>query len=118
MPSGCERTLRFLPRSGLGEPLAAEVGEHAGRCLRCRLELARHHRLLRLLGQLAEERSELPPGLLADVLAAIEEAATRSVRRSLITGRRAACAAACLAAAAAGVVVRRLRGERPATAGV
>ncbi len=64
------------------------VVEHVGRCLRCQSELAKYHKLLRLLNQLRGARVEPPPGAVTDVLDAIEDAAQRRVIRSALSGRR------------------------------
>jgi predicted anti-sigma-YlaC factor YlaD len=53
---------------------------HLGSCLSCQAELARYRRLARLLAQLRDERAELPPGLLNDVLATVERAARSRAR--------------------------------------
>jgi predicted anti-sigma-YlaC factor YlaD len=102
-----------LPEACRGELPHRDLDAHVGSCLRCRLELARYERLFRLLGQLAADCVEPPPGVLTDVLSAIETAAARSAARTLLTGRRIAYAGACLGAALTGVlVVAKGRGER------
>jgi len=50
--------------------------------------LARHRRLLRILGELRSTEVPLPPSLLTDVLDAVERAATRSVVRSALARHR------------------------------
>jgi hypothetical protein len=94
------------------------VVEHVGRCLRCQSELAKYRRLLRLLNQLRATRIEPPPGAVADVLGALEEAAQRRVIRSALSGRRLVYVGAIAAPAAAVVAVTvarraRLRRVRP-----
>ena len=120
MPSVCEQVAERLPEACRGELPHRDLDAHVASCLRCRLELARYERLFRLLGQLAGDRVDPPPGVLSDVLAAIEAAAARSAVRTVLTGRRIAYAGACLTAALTGVVVVfKGRGERalPASGG-
>jgi hypothetical protein len=88
------------------------VVEHVGHCLRCQSELAKYHKLLRLLNQLRAIRIEPPPGAVADVLDALEEAAQRRVIRSALGGRRLAYAGAIVAPAAAIVAVTAVRRGR------
>jgi hypothetical protein len=115
----CVEVARVLP-SILDGGFAAEevVVEHVGECLRCQLELAKYRRLLRLLNQLRATRVEPPPGAVADVLNALEQAAQRRVIRSALAGRRliyAGAVAAPTAMVVAVTVVRRgrLRRVRP-----
>jgi hypothetical protein len=74
---------------------------HVESCLRCQAELSRYRRLVRLLHQLQAPDIELPAGLVAEVLTALEQAANRRLVRSLLTGRREAYAGALLGAGAA-----------------
>ena len=95
-----------------------QVVDHVGSCLRCQSELAKYHKLLRLLNQLRAHRVEPPPGVVADVLDALEKAAQRRVIRSVLTGRRLVYAGALAASAGAVVAVTvarrgRLRRVRP-----
>jgi|SRR5271165_5260755 len=101
-----------------GSFAAETVIAHVGSCLRCQSELARYRKLLRLLNQLRGHRIEPPPGAVADVLGALEDAAQRRVIRSALAGRRLAYAGALAAPAAAVVAVTvarrgRLRRVRP-----
>ena len=68
---------------------------------------ARYRRLVRLLHQLRTPEIEPPVGVIGEVLAVLEQAATRRVVRSLLTGRRAAYAGALVGAggATAGLVI-------------
>ena len=89
--------------------VAPDVVAFVGSDLRSQAELARYRRMLRSLRLLRDVRVEPAPGLLADTLAALEQA-DRHVR--LITGRRIAYAGAvggvaAGAAATAVVLVRR-----------
>jgi hypothetical protein len=88
---------------------------HVGSCLRCQADLVQHRRMLRALRSLREDVLEPTPGLVADVLAHIEEAGERTAIRSLLTGRRVAyiggLAAATAAAGAAGALVLATRGR-------
>ncbi len=80
--------------------------------LRCQAELARYRKLLRTLQQLRTRYLEPSPGLLAQTLAALEEASERRALRSVLTGRRIAYGAiggAVAAGAATAVLVARSR---------
>ncbi len=105
----CDHLARHLPAAARGEQHADIVAPHVASCLRCRLELLRWRRLFRALDALGEDRAELPPGLVAEVLATIETAARESARRTLVTGRRVAYGVACVGAALTGVLVARGR---------
>jgi len=109
----CAGVAEDLPAILDGESPAAEaVVEHVGSCLRCQAELARYHKLLRLLNQLRAHGIEPPPGAVADVLVALEEAAQRRVIRSVLSGRRLAYAGAVAAPAAAVVALTVMRRAR------
>ncbi|MGA2530003.1 MAG: hypothetical protein ABSG36_12670 [Acidimicrobiales bacterium] len=114
----CGEVALALPSILDGGFVADEVVvEHVGECLRCQAELAKYHKLLRLLNQLRAARVEPPPGTVTDILGALEQAAHRRVIRSVLTGRRLVFGGA-LAAAGAIVAVTaarrgRLRRVRP-----
>jgi hypothetical protein len=115
----CEAVAERLPAIvDAGEEAHGPVIRHVERCLRCQAELAQYRRLLRVLHQLRTEVIEPAPGLLADILAAIEAAGERRAIRSLLRGRRVAylggIAAATAAGAAAGVIVAVSRSRRRA----
>lgn len=119
--------------AALGEHLAAAASDpaaldrvtrhHVESCLRCQADLVQHRRVLRALRSLRTEVLEPAPGLVAEVLAHIEEAGERQAVRSLLTGRRAAyiggLAAATAAAGAAGaiVIISRTKARRLPLAG-
>ena len=63
---------------------------HVDRCLRCQAELVQYRKLLRALHNLRTEVLEPAPGMVADILAYIEEAGERRAVRSMLSGRRAA----------------------------
>ena len=115
----CAEVALVLPSILDGASSADEVVvEHVGACLRCQAELARYRKLLRLLNQIRSYRVEPPPGAVADVLCALEEAAQRRVIRSVLSGRRLVYAGAFAAPAAVIVAVTvvhraRLRRLRP-----
>jgi hypothetical protein len=115
----CAEVALALPSILDGGSSADEiVVEHVGECLRCQSELAKYRKLLRLLNQLRAARVEPPPGAVADVLGALEEAAQRRVIRSALSGRRLVYAGALAAPAAAILAVTvarrgRLRRVRP-----
>ena len=54
---------------------------HVERCLRCQAELVQYRKLLRALHALRTEVLEPAPGLLADILAGLEEAGERRAVR-------------------------------------
>ena len=115
----CAEVALVLPSILDGDSAADEaVVQHVGACLRCQAELARYRRLLRLLNQIRSYRVEPPPGAVADVLCALEEAAQRRVIRSVLSGRRLVYVGAFAAPAAVIVAVTvvhraRLRRLRP-----
>lgn len=115
----CAEVAEALPSilDGASEPVDGLV-THVGGCLRCQAELARYRRLLRLLNQLGAATVEPPPGAVADVLAAIEQAAQRRIVSSALSGHRLAYAGAILVPAGAIVAVgiahrSRLRRVQP-----
>jgi hypothetical protein len=92
---------------------------HVEQCLRCQAELVQHRRILRTMRALRTELLEPAPGLLAEILATVEEAGERHAVRSLLSGRRGAylggLAAATAAGAGAAIVLasRSRRGRLP-----
>jgi hypothetical protein len=109
----------------LGEALAATAEgdaslgraerRHVERCLRCQAEVVQYRKLLRAMRTLRTDVLEPAPGLLADILAGLEEAGERHAIRSILTGRRAAYLgglAAATAAASAGAIVFASRARR------
>ncbi|MFN8039505.1 MAG: hypothetical protein U0Q07_09875 [Acidimicrobiales bacterium] len=76
---------------------------HVEHCLRCQAELVQYRKLLRALHAMRTEVLQPAPGLLPEILVALEEAGERSALRAVITGRRAAYLGG-VAAAAAGAV--------------
>ncbi len=111
----------------LGDALAGAVdGSHAfdaaarahiDQCLRCQAEMAQYRKLLRVLRSLRSELAEPGPGLLSDVLDAVEAAGERHAIRLILQGRRAAylggiAAATAGAAATAAVLMSRSRRGR------
>ncbi len=100
---------------GGADALDRATRRHVGQCLRCQAELVQYRRLLRALHALRTEVLEPAPGLLADILASVEEAGERHAVRSLLGGRRAAYLgglAAATAAGAAGAIVLTTRSRR------
>jgi hypothetical protein len=75
---------------------------HVERCLRCQAELVQYRKLLRALHAMRTEVLEPAPGLLADILATLEEAGERHAIRSLLRGHRVAYLGGLAAAGAAG----------------
>lgn len=97
--------------------LGRDERRHVERCLQCQAELVQYRKLLRTMRTMRTEVLEPAPGVLAGILATLEEAGERRAIRSLISGHRAAYLgglAAATAAGAAGAIVfasrtRRLR---------
>ncbi len=93
---------------------------HVERCLRCQAEIVQYRKLLRAMHSLRTDVLEPAPGLLADILANLEEAGERHAIRSLLSGRRMAYVgglAAATAAGAAGAIVFATRTRRARLAG-
>lgn len=105
--------------SDVAEGAAALDGQerrHVDHCLRCQAELVQYRKLLRALRALRVQVIEPAPGLLPDLLAAIEEAGERRALRDLLDGRRVAylggLAAAATAAGVGGALVIANRSRR------
>jgi anti-sigma factor RsiW len=79
-----------------------ELRRHVETCLRCQAELAQYRKVLKALHLLRTEVLEPAPGMLPDLLAALEAAGERRAMRHLLTGRRAAYVGGIAAATAAG----------------
>ena len=105
-----------------GRAAPGPMVSHVETCLGCQAELARYRRLVRLLHQLrASDDVVLPAGVMAEVLAALEEAANRRLVRSLLTGRTVMYGGAALAAAGAAiglVVIARAHAGDPSASAV
>jgi hypothetical protein len=100
--------------------LSRSQRRHVERCLRCQAEVVQYRKLLRAMRTMRTEVLEPAPGLLADVLAAIEGAGERQAVTSLLSGRRMAYLgglAAATAAGAAGALVFATRTRRTRLAG-
>ena len=81
---------------------------HVESCLRCQAEVVQYRKLLRALHAMRTEVLEPSPGLVSDILAALEEAGEKHAIRSMLSGRRVAYVggiAAATAAGAAGAIV-------------
>ena len=95
--------------------LSRRERRHVEACLRCQADLVQYRRLLRTLRSLRTEVLEPAPGLLADILATLEQAGERHAIRGVLNGRRAAYLggiAAATAAGAAGALVLAARNRR------
>ena len=91
----CDDVARILPEAvDNGAAVELSVQRHIESCLRCQAELARYRKMLRGLQLLRTRYLEPAPGLLAQTLAAIEEAGERQAVRSILSGRRLAYAGA------------------------
>ena len=103
-----------------GPQLTRAERRHVERCLRCQAEVVQYRKLLRTLRTLRTDVLEPAPGMLADILATIEEAGERQAVRSVLSGRRIAYLgglAAATAAGAAGALVFATRTRRTRLAG-
>jgi hypothetical protein len=106
--------------AGAEGTLSRSERRHVERCLRCQAEVVQYRKLLRTLRTLRTDVLEPAPGLLADILATIEEAGERQAVRSVLNGRRIAYLgglAAATAAGAAGALVFATRTRRARLAG-
>jgi len=106
----CDAVAELLPQVvEHGGSVDRPVLEHVEGCLRCQAELVQYRKLLKALRQLRTEVLEPAPGTLTSILANLEAAGERGAIRSLLTGRRAAyvggIAVATAAAGAAGALV-------------
>ena len=88
--------------------LESRARRHVESCLRCQAELVQYRKLLRALRAMRTEVLEPAPGLVSDVLAAIEQAGERKAVQGMLSGRKVAYVggiAAATAAGAAGAIV-------------
>jgi hypothetical protein len=112
----CESVAERLPNIVEGAKADATVTAHVESCLRCQAELVQYRKLLRSLHQLRTEVLEPAPGTLTSILANLEAAGERGAIRSMLSGRRAAyvggIAVATAAAGAAGALVLASRAKR------
>ena len=101
----CDEVAPLLPAMSDGTVvLPSDMAAHVEHCLRCPAELVQHRRVLRPLRSLRAEVLEPAPGMLTDVLAAVEEVGERHAVRSLLRRRRVAYGAGVAAATVAGVI--------------
>jgi hypothetical protein len=112
----CDEVAALLPSAvENGAGVEQSVQRHIESCLRCQAELARYRRMLRGLQLLRTRYLEPNPGLLAQTLAAIEEAGEQRAVHSILSGRRIAYvgaiggAAVAATAATAAMLVHRAR---------
>jgi hypothetical protein len=116
-PLRCDEVSALLSDAADGSGiLDAPARHHVDRCLRCQAELVQYRKLLRALHALRVQVLEPAPGLLPDILAAIEEAGERRALRELLDGRKVAylggLAAAATAAGVGGALVMASRSRR------
>ena len=120
-PVTCESVAALLPAVIDGNERAdRRVRKHVESCLRCQAELVQYRKLLRALRQLRTEVLEPSPGLLAGILAGLEEAGERGAIRSLLSGHKAAylggLAVATAAAGSAATIILVTRKRTPRVA--
>ena len=118
----CDEVAPLLPAMSDGTVvLPSDMAAHVEHCLRCQAELVQHRRVLRTLRSLRAEVLEPAPGMLTDVLAAVEEVGERHAVRSLLRRRRVAYGAGVAAATVAGgigaVVINSRSRRSPSLAG-
>jgi hypothetical protein len=92
---------------------------HVEHCLRCQAEMVQYRKVLRAMRTMRTEVLEPAPGLVSDILANLEAAGERRAIRSMIAGHRTAYLgglAAATAAGAAGAIVFASRARRVRTA--
>lgn len=109
----CDDVADALPAIVDGAQVAdLEVQRHIGACLRCQAELVQYRKVLRVLHELRTEVLEPSPGLVPDLLAALEAAGERRAIHHLLNGRRVAYVggiAAATAGAAGAILASRAR---------
>ena len=112
----CDRHAESLPGVVDGSARLDRSGRrHVASCLRCQADLAQYRRLMRTMVHLGEETLTPPPGLLTEILAAVELAGESRSARLVLTGRKVAYVggiAAATAAAGAGAAIVFTRGRR------
>lgn len=113
----CDEVAVALPAIVDGLEVAdIEVQRHVAACLRCQAELVQYRKVLRTLHQLRTEVLVPVPGLVPDILAALEAAGERRAMHNLLNGRRVAyvsgIAAATAAGAAGAILANRARNRR------
>jgi len=112
----CDELSEALAATADGSALlGGDERDHVERCLRCQAEMVQYRRLLRTMRAMRTDVLEPAPGLLADLLAGLEEAGERRAIRSMISGHKAAYLgglAAATAAGAAGAIVFASRVRR------
>jgi hypothetical protein len=109
----CMRTRAALPGIDELAELGADQRGHIAGCLRCQADAARYRKLRRALRDLRRCTERDDPGVLAGILAALDDYDARVARRAAAIGR-AAIVLGGLAAATAGATgaVALARGRR------
>jgi hypothetical protein len=112
----CDEAVEFVAQAADGTPVADRgARRHIERCLRCQAELVQYRKLLKALHTMRTEILEPAPGLLPEILANIEAAGERHAIRSMLSGRRVAYLggiAAATGAAAAGAIIVASRSRK------
>jgi hypothetical protein len=100
----CADVADLLPDAAEGNVvLGAPARLHVEHCLRCQAEVVQYRRVLRAMRAMRTDVLAPSPGLLPEVLAALEEAGERRALRSLLQGRKVAYMGGIAAATAAGL---------------
>jgi len=112
----CDDVADLLGPAATGESLLpGEARRHVEQCLRCQAEIVQYRKLFRALRTMRVELLQPAPGLLAELLAGLEEAGERRAMRSVLHGKKVAYIsgiAAATAAAAGGAIVIAARSRR------
>jgi len=72
----CREAAPAIPQIAAGDARVSPTAtDHVNQCLRCQAEVAAFRRVLRIMRSIREEPVQPPPGALAALLAALDEAA-------------------------------------------
>lgn len=97
-----ELTLQLAEVAEGSATLPRSQQRHVEQCLRCQAELVQYRKILRAMRAMRTQVLEPSPGLVADILAHIEEAGERTAIRSIISNHKVAYLGGLAAATAAG----------------
>lgn len=112
----CDEVSDQLSEAAAGRVLLrGPARRHVAQCLRCQAEVVQYRKMFRTLRTLRADVLQPAPGLVNEILVALEEAGERGTMGGLLRGRRVAYAggiAAATAAAAGGALVLASRSKR------